>query len=779
MAEPLRVLLVEDSADDALLLEREIRRGGFDVSLTRVENEAQFLSAMSQAWDVVVSDYVLPRFTALGVLRHLRHLHLDVPTIVVSGTVTESELVEAMKAGAHDYVQKQNLARLVAAIRRELGEAAGRRRRREAEDALREAQERFRFVVENTADVVYRLRFPDMVYDYVSPGIERLTGYGPREINGVGLDGLVVSVTDTAGIPVAIEKRDWARQIEPAGEFKADYQVRTKTGELRWLADHSFPWRDGQGRLLGAVGTLMDVTDRKHAQEALRRSEEYFRSLIENASDPIVVLDAAGTVLYESPALEKMLGWRPEERRGHSGLELLPEEDRPGISETVRGLLQEPGRTELIETRALHRDGSWRNIEAVAKCRRDEDGKLTIVINVRDLTVRRDLEAQLNQAQKMEAVGRLAGGVAHDFNNLTTAILGYSELMLRRLGPDDPLRRHVAEVTRAAERAAGLTRQLLAFSRKQLLQPRVLDVAEVLEHSRGLLERLIGEDIELVTRGELGLGRVKADPVQLDQVILNLAVNARDAMPRGGQIVLEASNADLDEDYAHEHVTVRPGRYVMLAVSDTGHGMDKETQQRIFEPFFTTKDKGKGTGLGLSTVYGIVQQSGGYVWVYSEVGRGTTFKIYLPRVEEEADRPPPAVEPPAARAEASETLLLVEDEASVRELLRELLETAGYLVLEASRPTEALQIAQSRTDPIQLLITDVVMPEMTGPELARHLAEVRPGLRMLFLSGYTEGVVVDKGLLGDGAHFLQKPFTGDALEAKVREVLDGPARAMR
>jgi len=653
MAEPLRVLLVEDSADDALLLEREIRRGGFDLSLTRVENESQFLSAMSQAWDVVVSDYVLPRFTALGVLRHLRHLCLDIPTIVVSGTVTESELVEAMKAGAHDYVQKQNLARLVVAIRRELGEAAGRRRRREAEDALREAQERFRFVVENTSDVVYRLRFPDMVYDYMSPGIERLTGYGPREINGVGLNGLVVSVTDTAGRPVAIEKREWARQIEQSGEFHADYQVRTKNGELRWLADHSFPWRDGQGRLLGAVGTLMDIT------------------------------------------------------------------------------------------------------------------------------VRKELEAQLNQAQKMEAIGRLAGGVAHDFNNLTTAILGYSELMLRRLGPDDPLRRHVAEVTRAAERAAGLTRQLLAFSRKQLLQPRVLDVAEVLEHSRSLLERLIGEDVELVTRGEPGVGRVKADPVQLDQVILNLAVNARDAMPRGGQLVLEASNADLDEDYAHEHVTVRPGRYVMLAVSDTGHGMDKETQQRIFEPFFTTKDKGKGTGLGLSTVYGIVQQSGGYVWVYSEVGRGTTFKIYLPRVEDEADQPEPVAGPVATRAEPSETLLLVEDEASVRELLRELLETAGYSVLEASGPAEALQIVQSRTQPIQLLITDVVMPEMTGPELARRLAEMRPGLRMLFLSGYTEGVVADKGLLGDGAHFLQKPFTGDALEAKVREVLDGPARATR
>jgi PAS domain S-box-containing protein len=779
MAEPLRVLLVEDSADDAALLERELRRGGYDVALTRVETESQFLSVVSQAWDVIVVDYVLPRFTALGVLRHLRHLRLDIPTIVVSGTVTESELVDAMKAGAHDYVQKQNLSRLVPAIRREIGDASLRRRHRESEDALKEAQDRFRFVVENTGDVVYRVRFPDMVYDYVSPGIERLTGYAPREINGVGLDKLVVTITDPTGKVIPREDLGWARHIEQAGEFAADYQIRTKTGELRWLADHSFPWRDGQGRLLGAVGTLMDVTDRKAAETALRHSEEYYRSLIENASDPIVVLDEAGQVLYESPALEKVLGWRPEERLGRKTLELLPEEQRAEIAERLARVMREPGRTELVETRALHRDGSWRDIEAVAKSRRDEGGRTTVILNVRDLTERKNLEAQLNQAQKMEAIGRLAGGVAHDFNNLTTAILGYSELMLRRLEAHDPLRRHVAEVTRAAERAAALTRQLLAFSRKQLLQPRVLDVAGVLEHSRGLLERLIGEDIELVTRAEPAVGRVRADPIQLDQVILNLAVNARDAMPRGGRLLVEASNADLDDEYAHDHVTVRPGRYVMLAVSDTGQGMDKATQERIFEPFFTTKETGKGTGLGLSTVYGIVQQSGGYVWVYSEVGRGTTFKIYLPRVDEEVDQPPAAAPPPVATAAASQTLLLVEDEGSVRELLKELLEAAGYSVLEASRPAEAISLVRARPEPIDLLITDVVMPDMTGPELARHLDGLRPGLRMLFLSGYTEGVVLDKGLLNDGAHFLQKPFTTDALESKVREALESPARAAR
>ncbi|PYQ25267.1 MAG: hybrid sensor histidine kinase/response regulator [Acidobacteria bacterium] len=781
LAESLRVLLVEDSADDAALLEREIRRGGFAASITRVETEAQFLASVSLPWDVVIADYVLPRFSALGVLRHLRHLQIHVPTIVVSGTVGEENLLQAMRAGAHDYLQKQNLSRLVPAIRREVGDSALRRRHREAEAALREAQERFRFVVENTGDAVYRVRFPSLAYDYMSPGIEKLTGYRLAEITELGFARLVVKGGGPAASPVSRDQKAWARELQERGESWTDYLIKSKSGEERWLADHSFPWRDGQGRLLGAVGTLVDVTERARAEEALRRSEEYFRSLIENASDLILVLDRTGRIVYESPAVERILGYRPEERVGRSALELLPDEDGPHLVETIRRLLAQPGLTESIGTRARHRDGSWRDVEAIATSRTDESGAPTIVLNVRDVTDRKSLEAQLTQAQKMEAVGRLAGGVAHDFNNLTTAILGYSELMLRRLDPQDPMRRHVAEITRAAERAAALTRQLLAFSRKQLLQPRVLDLAEVLERSRGLLGRLIGEDIELLTRTAPDVGRVRADPVQLDQVLLNLAVNARDAMPRGGRLVLEASNADLDDEYAREHVTVRPGPYVMLAVSDTGHGMDKQTQERIFEPFFTTKEQGKGTGLGLSTVYGIVKQSGGYVWVYSEVGRGTTFKVYLPRVQDAAEResPPRTAEPAAERAAASETLLLVEDDASVRELLRELLESAGFRVLEASRPGEAVEIVKSRREPIDLLVTDVVMPEMTGPELARRLEDLRPGLRLLFLSGYTEGVVLDKGLVSDGAHFLQKPFTTDALEAKVREVLDAPARTAR
>jgi CheY-like chemotaxis protein len=373
----------------------------------------------------------------------------------------------------------------------------------------------------------------------------------------------------------------------------------------------------------------------------------------------------------------------------------------------------------------------------------------------------------------MEAVGRLAGGIAHDFNNLVTAILGYADLALRRVAAHDPLRRNVEEITRAAERAAALTQQLLAFSRKQVLQPRVLDVRAVLEGAQGLLRRLISEDIELAIRAEPGVGRVRVDPVQLEQVLLNLAINARDAMPQGGRLLLEAQDQDLDDAYAREHLGGQAGRFVMLAVSDTGHGMNRETQARIFEPFFTTKELGKGTGLGLSTVYGIVKQSGGYIWVYSEPGRGSTFKVYLPRVTETAEA---AAEPeaPGLPARGSETVLLVEDEDAVRQLVQELLESVGYEVLTAARPVEALRLAADYAGPLHLLVTDVVMPQMDGPELAQRLRTLRPDVRVLYVSGYSPGIVADRGVLEHGGTFLQKPFSAEALETKVRETLDAP-----
>ncbi len=384
---------------------------------------------------------------------------------------------------------------------------------------------------------------------------------------------------------------------------------------------------------------------------------------------------------------------------------------------------------------------------------------------------RKRLETQLVQAQRMEAIGQLAGGVAHDFNNLLTGILGYASLALKRLPEQEPVSEDIRQIQRAGERAADLTRQLLAFSRKQIISPKVIDLNAVVDSARKLLQRLIGEDIELVTTLAPSLNRVKADASQMEQVIMNLAVNSRDAMPNGGKITIETGSVDLDETYARQHVGVKPGPYVMLAVSDTGSGMDSVTLGRLFEPFFTTKEKGKGTGLGLATVYGIVNQNGGNIWVYSEVGRGTTFKVYLPRVEQAAEAGAP--EPKrAAPATGSETILLVEDDSMVRKLAAHVLKNAGYKVLEAADGLEALKVCGQAGGAIDLAITDVVMPQMGGRELAQRLKQTYPNLKILYFSGYTSDAIVRHGVLEGGLDFLQKPFTLEELTQKVRDALD-------
>jgi hypothetical protein len=521
-----------------------------------------------------------------------------------------------------------------------------------------------------------------------------------------------------------------------------------------------------------ALALSRSRAEKTQAEAALRASEQRFRALVEHSWDAIALFDADGAVLYGSPATTRLLGYDLMEFVGRNAVELIHPDDRDGVVARLTEAVAHPRTRVSVTARVRHKDGSWRHLEGVFTNLLDDPSVGAIVNNYRDATERRSLEEQVIRAQKMEAVGRLAGGVAHDFNNILTAITGYTDLLLADLPADDPRRLDVDEIHHAAQRAAALTQQLLAFSRRQVLQPRVVDLNALVLDVESLLRRLIGEDLTLAAALDPEVGHVRGDPGQLQQVIMNLAVNARDAMPGGGRLTIESRNVELDEAYAAQHRDVTPGRYVLLAVSDTGTGMSEETQSHLFEPFFTTKEMGKGTGLGLATVYGIVRQSGGHVWVYSELGHGTTFKIYLPRVDEPA-------EPLATRARAApeslrgtETILLVEDEAAVRAVTRQLLQRNGYTVLEAPQGAAALALLEGGPVRLDLLLTDVVMPGMSGRELADQLTSRCPGLRVVYMSGYTDDAIVRHGMLEPGLEYLQKPFRPDGLLMKVREVLD-------
>ncbi len=542
------------------------------------------------------------------------------------------------------------------------------------------------------------------------------------------------------------------------------------TGETRWFQTVKVPLLSADGRAHQVLGVATDITDRKRTEAALRNSEESYRSLVDGVRDVIFALSPSGEVTSLNPAFEEMTGFPPAEWVGRPFEAFVHPDDVPlALDLFGRVLRGEPRPT--IPFRILTKGGSYRVAEfsATAQVR---DGRLAGILGIgRDVTERLGLEQQLRQAQKMEAVGRLAGGIAHDFNNILTAITGHADLLLEDLGHHDPRRADVDEIRRSAERAAGLTRQLLAFSRQQVLQPKVVDVNALVLDMDKLLRRLIGEDVELATALDPTLGRVTADPGQLEQVIVNLAVNARDAMPQGGKLTLETRNIDLDSSYTLEHSLVKPGPYVQLTVSDSGIGMDEETQAHAFEPFFTTKPRGQGTGLGLAMVYGTVKQSGGFIWVYSEPGHGATFKIYLPRVDapvESATPPAPVERPPRG----SETVLLAEDEPAVRAIAQQVLERQGYTVLAAPSGADALALAAQHGVTIHLLLTDVVMPGMSGRDLADRLTAQRPGIRVLYISGYTDNAIVRHGMLEPGLAYLQKPFRPDALVRKVREVLD-------
>jgi PAS domain S-box-containing protein len=527
-----------------------------------------------------------------------------------------------------------------------------------------------------------------------------------------------------------------------------------------------FSLRDDEGRPNGLVGLAVDISERKRSEEQQARLSR----VVEQASESIIITDPQGTMIYVNPAFERISGYSAAEAVGEN-----PRVLKSGHQDVTfyRRMWETLARGEVWKGRMVNRrkDGTLYQEDATIGPVRDASGRIVNYVAVKhDVTNEMRLERQLMQAQKMEAVGRLAGGVAHDFNNLLGVITGYGEMTLRKLRAEDPLKAKVDEILKAAERAAGLTRQLLAFSRQQVLQPRIVDLNDLVGNVEKMLRRLIGEDIRLTTSLDPVLGSVKADPGQLEQVLMNLAVNARDAMPDGGRLTIATQDVELGPEEVARHPPTRPGLYVLLAVTDSGTGMDAETQSHLFEPFFTTKEMGKGTGLGLSTVYGIVKQSGGYIWCESEVGSGTTFRIYLPRIDEDA---PSARRPaPPRLAHGSETVLLVEDDPSLRDLVSEILEGAGYTVLVADDGARALRIAEEYAGPIHIIVTDVIMPGETGRRTAEAIKAVRSEVEILYMSGYTTEAIEKHGVLSPGARFLGKPFTTEDLLRKVRDILD-------
>lgn len=635
MSDRLRVLLVEDSDDDTVLILRELKRAGFDFEYKITENWQDFVHYLSQeSWDVVLSDYSLPTFNGLDAIEKVREVDKDLPFILVSGAVGEETAVAALKAGAQDFITKNNLSRLVPVIQRELKEAETRRENRKAQQAL----QRLGTAIEQAAEAVL-ITDVNGIIEYVNPAFERITGYS--------------------------------------------------------------------------------------VQEALGKNPRILKS---NKNDAKIYKEMWDTLLSGEVWIGRLINKK--------------------------------------------KDNTFFETEAIISPVRDKDNKIANFVAVnRDITAEVHMENQMRQMQKMEAVGRLAGGIAHDLNNVLTPIIGYSDLVLMRMKPNESFYKELIEIQKSAEKAKELILQLLAFSRKQALQLGVIDLRYIVHDMEKMLKRIIRENIQIEISLPNELHKIEADVTQLQQILLNLGVNAQDAMPSGGKLMIECQNVEIDNNYTLLLDESKPGQYVMLSFSDTGTGMDSETISHIFEPFFTTKDIGKGTGLGLATVYGIVKQHGGFITVRSEEGMGSTFRVYLPAIEDVETSANNKTEHLPIR-DGDETIILVEDDEAIRKMTSEILIACGYNTIIAKTPGHCLSILENYPHKVDLMITDIIMPEINGRDLYRQAVKLRNDMKVIFMSGYDESMIANTGMLDQGKPFISKPFTLQVLLRKIRQVLD-------
>jgi PAS domain S-box-containing protein len=751
-----KVLLIEDNAADARLVTEYLhdtkpRR----FAVTHAPHLRRAIECLAnEGFHAIVLDLGLPDSHGLQTLASARAGASGAPIIVLTGSDDERAGISAVQGGAQDYLVKRSVTAEL--LRQALSFAI---ERAQIEATLRDREERFRQLTENMEEVFFVVDSEFREILYISPGYETVWGRSCdslRERPSSFLD--AVQTEDVGALRANIE------QVLRGEHGDVMYRIRRPDGELRWIQSKTVPVRDAEERVYRIAGVSVDITERQRAHHALAESEARYRLISETSFDGIAVTEG-GILLDVNKGYADLLGYKREELVGQPIVSLVAEESIGHMQRRIK--LEESGTYRMI---AKHRDGHKLHVEVTANTYLSGT-HVRRVSAVRDLTARDNLERQYRQAQKMEAVGRLSGGIAHDFNNLLTVISSYASLLLTENELSAPMREDLTAIGKAAASAAALTRQLLAFSRQQVLELKSVNVNDIVRGAEKILRRVIGEDIEVRTSLDESLGRVRADAGQLEQVIMNMAVNARDAMPDGGRLVFETATIEVGATIDGADFPVHPGAYVLLKVSDSGTGMDEATKSQIFEPFFTTKDVGKGTGLGLSMVYGVVKQSNGYIVVDSAVGQGTSFRIYLPRIDDTEESPTPP-NPTARPQRSTETVLLVEDDAVLREIECRVLRGVGYVVLDAADAKSAIALAAEHRGPIHLLLTDVVLPGMGGRELSQELRRARPHIRVLFTSGYTTDAVVRGGIFEAGVAFMQKPFTPQTLLQRVRGVLD-------
>ena len=792
-----RLLVVDDEKQLMTILCELLTEQGYETTGFTSNSEA-LVELKNRDFDVLLTDLMMPGMYGVTLLESALKIDASLVAIMMTGQGTVQTAVDAMKLGAFDYLLKPfKLGTLLPVLSR----AMLLRRVKLENMQLREtvAMNELIQAVASTLDPktilhkVAEAAIQQCGADSVSimlPAentnelcVEVAQGEGSEGILGLrvpieeGIAGWVARHHETVTLQGKVDDPRFAT-INPRNAIHSSVSMPMMVGSklVAVLNVNCTKSRQtinvGQTKALAILANLAApaLESARHYRD-MQEAERRYRSIFENAVEGMFQTTPSGEVVAANPAMATILGYESPDELMASVTDLGTQVYvDPDVRARFLAEFEKRGLIKDFEARMYRKDGSTIWVSLGGRAIRDSLGKIfQYEGSIEDVSERKRLEEQLVQSQKMEAVGTLAGGIAHDFNNLLTAIIGYSQLAASRLNEGDRMFKEIEEIRKAGMRAAELTSQLLAFSRKQVLQSKVINLNTIVENIGKMIGRVIGEDVQLVTSLEPTLGHIKADPGQIEQVIMNLAVNARDAMPHGGKLIIETGEILLDEAYARLHFRVRPGRYVMLAVSDTGLGMDAETQSHIFDPFFTTKEPGKGTGLGLSTVYGIVKQSGGDVWVYSEPGRGTTFKLYLPLAEEEVEES--YRELLQTKSTGTETILLVEDETQVRNLAALVLRERGYEVLAASDGDEALRVAEQYAGRIHLLLTDVVMPQMSGKELSEEIKRTRLDIKVLFASGYTNDAVVHHGVLEANMEFIQKPFTPNNLAIKVRQVL--------